>query len=92
MSASDILNEIETYLDKVDLAIEGKGDWPVPINFEGMSIVGDDPRVKARLKALLKRNEEAVAKVESRKKDLSLLIKRVSKRESSGPIAVDIRA
>ncbi len=89
---SDVLNALETYLDRVELALEGKADWPSPIQLEGIAIPSSDPQTKARLKVLLKRNEEAVARVEQRKKDLSLLIKRISKRESSGPIAVDIRA
>lgn len=92
MSVSNVLTEIETYLDEVDLAIEGKADWPTPISLEGISIASNDPQTKVRLRALIKRNGEAVARVEQRKKDLSLLLGRISKRESAGPIAVDIRA
>ncbi len=92
MSAYDVLTEIETYLDELDLAIEGKADWPTPMKLDEINITNSDPKTRGRLKALLKRNEEVIARVEQRKKDLSLLLGRISKRESAGPIAVDIRA
>ena len=92
MQVFNVLDELESYLVQVDLAIEGKADWPTPIKLENLSISPVDRQTKIRLTALLKRNEEAIAKVERRKKDLTLLEKRISKRESSGPIAVDIRA
>ncbi|MDA8196399.1 MAG: hypothetical protein M0019_04175 [Actinomycetota bacterium] len=85
------MNELELYLDQVDLALEGAVRWPVPPSLVGLSIDVRDRNLKERLLALLKRNHQAEIRVEQRKKDLSILIKRASKRDG-GPIAVDIRA
>lgn len=92
MPPYDVLAEMETYLDELDLAIEGKSDWPTPMKLYEINITNSDPKTRARLKALINRNEEVLAKVEQRKKDLSLLMGRISKRDSAGPIVVDIRA
>ena len=92
MLASEALSQIERYLDEVELAIEGKADWPTYTPLVDEVLIGSNAKTKLRLKELERRNSEVVAKIEQRKKDLNLLLKRVSKRDASGPIAVDIRA
>ena len=88
----EVVEKLESYMDQLELAIEGKTDWPTPIDVSGLSLQAIDPKLKSQLRELLMRNEQLAGKVRKRQGDLSKLIERVSKRGSSGPIAVDIRA
>lgn len=92
MQPFEVVEKLESYMDQLELAIEGKTDWPTPIDVSGLSLQAIDPKLKSQLRELLMRNEQLAGKVRKRQGDLSKLIERVSKRGSSGPIAVDIRA